>query len=53
VVLSILAVGVKKGQKVVADDESAITEQVQQAYDAEQQAAAVPEFNGDEEQEQE
>lgn len=51
VVLSILAVGIKKGQKVVSDDESAITEQVQQAYDAEQQAAAVPEFNGDEEQE--
>ncbi len=47
VVLSIFAVGVQKGQKTVSGEESAITEQVQEAYDAEQQAAAVPDFNNE------
>ena len=49
VLLSVAAVGVKKGQKVTSDDESAISEQVQQAYDEEQQAAATPDFNENEE----
>lgn len=48
VVLSVFAVGVKKGQVVVNSDDSAISEQVQRAYEAEQQAATVPEFGGEE-----
>lgn len=34
IVLSILAVGINKGQQINADDNSAITEQVQEAADA-------------------
>jgi len=40
VVLSILAVGVNKGQKAASDDESAIVEQVQEANEAIQTPAA-------------
>ncbi len=48
-VLSILAVGFSQGQKADTQEGSAITEQVQEAYEAEQQAAAVPEFEATEE----
>ena len=49
-VLSILAVGVNKGQnKETEAGSSAITEQVQEAFEAEQAAQAVPEFEGAEE----
>jgi preprotein translocase subunit SecG len=48
-VLSILAVGFNKGQKADTQEGSAITEQVQEAYEIEQQAAAVPEFEATEE----
>lgn len=44
IVLSILAVGFNKGAKANTEDASAITEQVQEAYEAEQAAQAVPEF---------
>jgi len=40
VFLSILAVGVSQGQKAVSDDDSAIVEQVQEANEAIQPAAA-------------
>jgi hypothetical protein len=46
--LSILAVGVNKGQTVEVEVGSAITEQVQEAYEAEQAAQAVPEFEAEE-----
>ncbi len=49
VLLSVAAVGVKKGQKVVSEGESVISEQVQQAYENEQQAAATPDFNEEQE----
>ena len=48
-VLSILAVGFNKSQKADIQEGSAITEQVQEAYETEQQAAAVPEFEATEE----
>jgi preprotein translocase subunit SecG len=44
IALSILAVGVSKGQHADAEQGSAITEQVQEAFEAEQAAQAVPEF---------
>jgi hypothetical protein len=44
IALSILAVGVSKGQNADAEQGSAITEQVQEAFEAEQAAQAVPEF---------
>ncbi len=47
--LSILAVGVDKGQRAEVEEGSAITEQVQEAFEAEQAAQAVPEFEGAEE----
>ena len=40
VVLSIIAVGIHNGQKVVSDDDSAIVEQVQEANEAIQTPAA-------------
>ena len=46
--LSILAVGVNKGQTVEVEAGSAITEQVQEAYEADQAAQAVPEFEAEE-----
>ena len=49
IALSILAVGVSKGQHADAEQGSAITEQVQEAFEAEQAAQAVPEFEGAEE----
>ena len=48
-VLSILAVGFNKGEKAETEEGSAITEQVQEAFEAEQAAQAVPEFEGAEE----
>ena len=47
-VLSILAVGFNKGQKADTQEGSAITEQVQEAYETEQAAQAVPEFETEE-----
>jgi preprotein translocase subunit SecG len=46
--LSILAVGVNKGQSAEVEAGSAITEQVQEAFEAEQAAQAVPEFETEE-----
>jgi preprotein translocase subunit SecG len=46
IALSILAVGANKGQAVAEVEGSAITEQVQEAFEAEQAAQAVPEFEG-------
>ena len=46
IALSILAVGFNKSANAVVDESSAITEQVQEAYEAEQAAQAVPEFEG-------
>ena len=40
VLLSILAVGIHNGQKVVSDDDSAIVEQVQEANEAIEAPAA-------------
>ena len=48
-VLSILSVGFEKSKKAAAETGSAITEQVQEAFEAEQAAQAVPEFEGAEE----
>ena len=45
--LSILAVGVSTGQDTEAEQGSAITEQVQEAFEAEQAAQAVPEFDAE------
>ena len=44
IALSILAVGFNKIASASAEEGSAITEQVQEAYEAEQAAQAVPEF---------
>jgi preprotein translocase subunit SecG len=48
-VLSILAVGVDKGQRTNVETGSAISEQAQEVLEAEQAAQAVPEFEGAEE----
>ena len=48
IVLSIIAVGFNKSDAVTTEEGSAITEQVQEAYDAEQAAQAVPEFETEE-----
>ena len=45
--LSILAVGVSKGQGEEVEAGSAISEQVQEAFEAEQAAQAVPEFEAE------
>ncbi len=44
IILSIVAVGFSKGDNAVAEEGSAISEQVQEAYEAEQAAQALPEF---------
>ena len=49
IALSILAVGFNKSKSAATEEGSAITEQVQEAYEAEQAAQAVPEFEGTEE----
>jgi len=49
IVLSIVAVGAKKSSTATEEQDSAITEQVQEAFEAEQAAQAVPEFEGAEE----
>ena len=46
IALSIIAVGFNKNDNAAVEEGSAITEQVQEAYDAEQAAQAVPEFEG-------
>ena len=48
IVLSIIAVGFNKSDAATAEEGSAITEQVQEAYEAEQAAQAVPEFEAEE-----
>ena len=48
IALSVLAVGFNKSQNATTEEGSAITEQVQEAYDAEQAAQAVPEFETEE-----
>ena len=48
IVLSVLAVGFNKSQSAITEEGSAITEQVQEAYEAEQAAQAVPEFETEE-----
>ena len=45
--LSILAVGVDNGQTTEVEEGSAISEQVQEAFEAEQAALAVPEFDAE------
>lgn len=49
IVLSIVAVGAKESSTATEEQGSAITEQVQEAFEAEQAAQAVPEFEGAEE----
>ena len=49
IALSILAVGFHKSANAQVEEGSAITEQVQEAFEAEQAAQAVPEFEGAEE----
>lgn len=49
IVLSILAVGFQRGAQNDVEAGSAITDQVQEAFEAEQAAQAVPEFEGAEE----
>ena len=49
IALSIIAVGFNKSEGAAAEESSAITEQVQEAYEADQAAQAVPEFEGAEE----
>ena len=46
IALSLLAVGFNKSQNAATEEGSAITEQVQEAFEAEQAAQAVPEFEG-------
>jgi preprotein translocase subunit SecG len=46
IALCILAVGFNKSQNAATEEGSAITEQVQEAFEAEQAAQAVPEFEG-------
>ena len=48
IVLSIVAVGAKKSSTATEEQDSAITEQVQEAFEAEQAAQAVPEFETEE-----
>ena len=48
IALSILAVGFNKSQNATTEEGSAITEQVQDAFEAEQAAQAVPEFETEE-----
>ena len=48
IVLSIIAVGFNKSDAVTTEEGSAITEQVQEAFEAEQAAQAVPEFETEE-----
>ena len=48
IALSIVAVGFNKNANVDTEAGSAITEQVQEAYEAEQAAQAVPEFEATE-----
>lgn len=50
VALSILAVGVSKGEATRSDDDSAIVEQVQEAAESMQQAAPVADFSEEAEQ---
>lgn len=47
IVLSIVAVGAKKSSTATEEQDSAITEQVQEAFEAEQAAQAVPEFEAE------
>ena len=47
IVLSIIAVGFNKSDAATTEEGSAITEQVQEAYEAEQTAQAVPEFEAE------
>ena len=49
IALSIIAVGFNKSEATATEEGSAITEQVQEAYEAEQAAQSVPEFEGAEE----
>ena len=49
IALSIIAVGFNKSEATATEEGSAITEQVQEAFEAEQAAQAVPEFEGAEE----
>ena len=46
---SIIAVGVNKSAPATVEDGSAISEQVQEAFEAEQAAHSVPEFDATEE----
>ena len=48
IALSIVAVGFNKSQEAATEEGSAITEQVQDAFEAEQAAQAVPEFETEE-----
>lgn len=48
IALSIVAVGFNKSEANDFEESSAITEQVQEAYEADQAAQAVPEFEGTE-----
>ena len=48
IALSIIAVGFNKSDAAATETGSAITEQVQEAYEAEQAAQAVPEFETEE-----
>ena len=48
IALSIIAVGFNKSDAATIEAGSAITEQVQEAYEAEQAAQAVPEFEAEE-----
>ena len=48
IALSSLAVGFNKSQNATTEEGSAITEQVLEAYEAEQAAQAVPEFETEE-----
>ena len=47
IALSILAVGFSKSQSAATEEGSAITEQVQEAFEAEQATQAVPEFEAE------
>ena len=47
IALSIIAVGFNKSDAATTEAGSAITEQVQEAYEAEQAAQAVPEFEAE------
>ena len=47
IALSILAVGFHKSASAQVEEGSAITEQVQEAFEAEQAAQAVPEFDAE------